>query len=159
MKFLLFLAFVPSILIAHPQVDETTKKQETGNELSSMYQLQESVPLPKRAGRLQGVSIKGRLMCGSEPIVGGRVKIVDIDKRPDKDDLMGDVQTGEDGQFHISGATREEEDIEGTAHANGKITWRVPKKYYNNGTFTEWFNIGTVNMELIFNGEERDCRH
>lgn len=67
--------------VSSPSQNES-KKDETvsGNELSSMYQLQESVPLPKREGRLQGVSVKGRLVCGSEPIVGGRVKIVDIDK-------------------------------------------------------------------------------
>jgi len=114
--------------------------------------------------------VKGRLMCGTEPIVGGRVKIVDIDKRPDKDDLMGDVLTGDDGNFHISGATRENTDIEvmmkiyhdcldGEQPCQRKVVWRVPKKYYNNGTFTEWFNIGTINMELIFENEERDCRH
>jgi hypothetical protein len=59
-----------------------TQKEEivSASGLSSMYQLQESLALPKREGRLQGVSVKGRLMCGSEPIVGGRVKIVDIDK-------------------------------------------------------------------------------
>jgi len=147
-----------------------TEPNRSDDAMNSMYHLQASLPLPKREGRLQGVSVKGRLVCGAEPIVGGRVKIVDVDRRPDKDDLMGDVQTGEDGQFHISGATREQTDIEvrlkiyhdcndGGEPCQRKVMWRVPRKYYNNGTFTEWFNIGIVNMELVFEGEERDCRH
>lgn len=124
---LLILFHISSVEIeARPKHKDDQTKKDDNSELSSMYQLQPSLPISKREGRLQGVSIKGRLMCGKDPIVGGRVKIVDIDKSeclgedlfnsidlgPDKDDLMGDVQTGEDGHFHISGATREETDIE-----------------------------------------------
>ncbi|KAI6212541.1 Transthyretin-like family protein [Aphelenchoides besseyi] len=80
--------------------------------LHSMYEIQAQSQLPKREGRLQGVSVRGRLICGSRPLVGVRVKIVDVDKRPDKDDLMGDVRTADDGEFHISGATREQTQID-----------------------------------------------
>jgi hypothetical protein len=77
------LLTLPASAYPNSNVDAPASTNDTkkgGKELGSMYQLQESVPLPKREGRLQGVSVKGRLMCGSEPIVGGRVKIVDIDK-------------------------------------------------------------------------------
>lgn len=40
-----------------------------------------------------------------------------------------------------------------------KAWWNVPAKYYNNGTVAEWFDVGTINMELGFPQEERDCRH
>ncbi|KAI6185882.1 hypothetical protein M3Y98_00072500 [Aphelenchoides besseyi] len=138
--------------------------------LHSMYEIQAQSQLPKREGRLQGVSVRGRLICGSRPLVGVQVKIVDVDKRPDKDDLMGDVQTADDGEFHISGATREQTQIDvlmkiyhdcldDEKPCQRKTVFRIPPQYYNNGTFTEWFDIGTLNLEINFLGEERDCRH
>ncbi|CAD5233171.1 unnamed protein product [Bursaphelenchus xylophilus] len=122
-----------------------------------------------KKGRVQGASVRGRLLCGTTPMKGVKVKIVDIDPRPDLDDLLGDVLTDDDGYFHVSGATREDTNIEvmikvyhdcdDPLPCQRKVVWKVPPKYYNNGTFTEWFDVGTINMEMKFVGEERDCRH
>lgn len=34
-----------------------------------------------RREQLQGVAVRGKLMCGSEPLAGARIKLVDILKR------------------------------------------------------------------------------
>ncbi|KAH7719959.1 Protein TTR-40 [Aphelenchoides avenae] len=120
--------------------------------------------------RLQGVAVKGRLMCGSSPLKSAKVKIVDMDPRPDLDDLLGETKTDDNGFFQVAGATKEETDIEvlikvyhdcndSGRPCQRKVTWLVPPNYYNNGTLTEWFDVGSVNMELVFQREERDCRH
>uniref|UniRef100_A0A914HG61 Uncharacterized protein n=1 Tax=Globodera rostochiensis TaxID=31243 RepID=A0A914HG61_GLORO len=98
------------------------------------------------------------------------VKIVDLDPRPDWDDLMGETTTDENGLFRVSGATKEESDIEVVLKiyhdcmdehrpCQRRTFWRLPSSYYNNGTLFEWFDVGVVNMELQFPQEERDCRH
>lgn len=92
--------------------------------------------------RLQGVAVRGKLICGNQPLHNAKVKIVDVDQSfffpitilnkmllpskkcfwfnkrikfntgPDMDDLMGEVNTDKNGLFKVSGATREDSDIE-----------------------------------------------
>ncbi|KAL3112473.1 hypothetical protein niasHT_015958 [Heterodera trifolii] len=120
--------------------------------------------------RLQGIGVRGRLLCGKMPLVGAKVKIVDLDPRPDRDDLMGETMTDENGSFGVSGATKEAGDIEVVLKiyhdcmdehkpCQRRTLWRLPSSYYNNGTLSDWFEVGIVNMELHFPLEERDCRH
>lgn len=120
--------------------------------------------------RLQGVGVQGRLLCGKSPLQGAKVKIVDLDPKPDRNDLMGEFVTDEHGLFQVSGATREESDIEVVLKVyhdcldehipcQRRTVWHIPTKYYNNGTLVEWFDVGTINMEMVFPHEEHDCRH
>ncbi|KAL3072521.1 hypothetical protein niasHS_017495 [Heterodera schachtii] len=120
--------------------------------------------------RLQGIGVRGRLLCGKMPLVGAKVKVVDLDPRPDRDDLMGETMTDENGSFGVSGATKEAGDIEAVLKiyhdcmdehkpCQRRTLWRLPSSYYNNGTLSDWFEVGIVNMELHFPLEERDCRH
>ncbi|KAI1730129.1 transthyretin-like family domain-containing protein [Ditylenchus destructor] len=120
--------------------------------------------------RLQGIGVRGRLLCGRTPLNATKVKIVDVDIRPDPDDLLGETLTDVNGLFQLAGATREDTTIEVLIKiyhdcldlhkpCQRKVIWKVPPVYYNNGTLTEWFDVGTVNMEIVFPHEERDCRH
>jgi len=125
--------------------------------------------------RLQGIAVSGRLLCGQRAMNATTIKIVDLDKRPDRDDLLAETVTDEKGYFRLAGATREVEDIEVIVKlyhdcldehkpCQRKVTWKVPRNYHNNGTAPPigspgWFDVGSVNMEIIFPHEERDCRH
>ncbi|KAK0407630.1 hypothetical protein QR680_003502 [Steinernema hermaphroditum] len=120
--------------------------------------------------RIQGVAVKGRLMCGSEPLVGAKVKIIDVDTGMDPDDLLDEGYTDYDGRFELNGATREATNIDavikvyhdcndGSRPCQRKVLWEVPDKYHHNGKVEQWFDVGTVNMEIKFRKEERDCRH
>uniref|UniRef100_A0A0N4Z189 Transthyretin-like protein 46 n=1 Tax=Parastrongyloides trichosuri TaxID=131310 RepID=A0A0N4Z189_PARTI len=119
----------------------------------------------------QAIGAKGKLMCGNSPIVNAKVKLVDIDIYPDKNDLIGITRTDEDGFFEIRGATIEDTVIEPilkiyhycenykTSCAR-KATFSIPKKYIHDISKKLYFDIGTINMEIGFhNVEEKDCRH
>ncbi|TKR69387.1 hypothetical protein L596_021555 [Steinernema carpocapsae] len=119
---------------------------------------------------LQGVAVKGRLMCGADPLVGAKVKIIDVDSGMDPDDLLDEGYTDADGRFELNGATKEEDYIDtvikvyhdcndGHRPCQRKVLWEVPRKYHHTGKVEQWFDVGTVNMEIRFRREERDCRH
>ncbi|VDM38575.1 unnamed protein product [Toxocara canis] len=40
-----------------------------------------------------------------------------------------------------------------------KVVWHIPSSYHHDGIVKEYFDVGSVNMEIVFRGEERDCRH
>uniref|UniRef100_A0A0M3IMX0 Transthyretin-like family protein n=2 Tax=Ascaris TaxID=6251 RepID=A0A0M3IMX0_ASCLU len=129
-----------------------------------------SLSLTANIPRLQGVAVRGRLVCGNESLAGAKVKIVDIDTRPDIDDLLGENYTDSNGNFELNGSTRELSTIEtvlkiyhdcddGILPCQRKVVWHIPSSYHHDGIVKRYFDVGTVNMEIVFRGEERDCRH
>ncbi|MFH4983038.1 hypothetical protein AB6A40_009747 [Gnathostoma spinigerum] len=129
-----------------------------------------SRPSQQLPPRLQGVAVKGHLKCGKMNLIGAKVKLVDLDDRPDMDDLLAETYTDNEGKFQLNGATREADEIrtiikvyhdcnDGNRPCQRKTVWHVPNLYHHSGKVHEWFDVGTVNMEVILGNEERDCRH
>uniref|UniRef100_A0AC35U6Y1 Transthyretin-like family protein n=1 Tax=Rhabditophanes sp. KR3021 TaxID=114890 RepID=A0AC35U6Y1_9BILA len=56
---------------------------------------------------LQSIKVKGRLLCGSEPAIQVRIKLVDQDFGPDQDDDLAQGYTDNLGYFDLSGSTQE----------------------------------------------------
>ncbi|GMT11096.1 hypothetical protein PFISCL1PPCAC_2393, partial [Pristionchus fissidentatus] len=137
---------------------------------------------------LQSISVRGHLYCGQFPMNNVKVKLIDVDPG-ETDDLLDSAFTDENGFFALSGATRENDTMQGAIkiyHHCGdrlalhgdpmstprsgktkkkkicarKIKWEIPSEYNTDGLGPQrWFEIGTINMELGFHGYERDCRH
>jgi len=118
----------------------------------------------------QSVTVKGRLMCGNSPARGVNVKLVDEDDGPNPDDDMASAKTGDDGSFTLSGTSS---DPLGTIDPRLKVyhnchdgitpcerKWKmhIPKKYVTDGsTSTNVMDVGTWNLELWLEEDERDC--
>ncbi|GMR59318.1 hypothetical protein PMAYCL1PPCAC_29513, partial [Pristionchus mayeri] len=61
---------------------------------------------------LQSISVRGHLYCGQFPMKDVKVKLIDIDPE-ETDDLLDSAFTDENGHFALSGATREEDVMQG----------------------------------------------
>ncbi|KAL6741030.1 hypothetical protein Aduo_014327 [Ancylostoma duodenale] len=121
--------------------------------------------------RKQGAAVKGRLLCGDKALRNAKVKLYDLDRNPgDSDDLLDEKYTDKNGEFAVTGTTRELTDIEpvlyiyhdcddGIRPCQKKITLIVPKRFIHGGTPTEWLDIGAVNLEMTFPEQDRSCNH
>ncbi|VDO40283.1 unnamed protein product [Haemonchus placei] len=120
------------------------------------------------AMRQQSVAITGKLMCGSHPASGVRVKLWEEDDGPDPDDLLDEGYTNNQGLFTLKGTERELTTIDpvfkvyhdcddGIKPGKRKVKFRIPKSYITNGPVARrTFDIGVLNLETIFAKEERD---
>ncbi|TKR64628.1 hypothetical protein L596_025126 [Steinernema carpocapsae] len=121
------------------------------------------------AFRTQSAAVKGVLMCGDKPLADTKVKLWDNDAGPDLDDLLEEGHTDSQGRFHLSGHTSELTTIDpilkiyhdcddGIMPCQRKVSFIIPDSYVSSGgTPTKTFDIGTVNMQIVFKAEERDC--
>ncbi|CAB3399551.1 unnamed protein product [Caenorhabditis bovis] len=120
---------------------------------------------------VQAVSVQGRLFCGSKILKGIHVKLIDRDHGDDKDDLLGEAHTDEHGDFHITGGTQESTKIEpaikiyhdcndADKKCQKKLFWDIPHYYVTTKLDAiSVFDIGSVNLEITFGNEQRDCLH
>ncbi|KAI1727576.1 transthyretin-like family domain-containing protein [Ditylenchus destructor] len=96
--------------------------------------------------RKQGVAIKGRLKCGHFPAQSNstRVRIVDIDTGPDPDDTLDEKFVDRNGDFKP---------------CHRKITFKIPQKFIvgDEPKPEEWVDIGQINLQSVFENENRDC--
>uniref|UniRef100_A0A914PM05 Transthyretin-like family protein n=2 Tax=Panagrolaimus TaxID=55784 RepID=A0A914PM05_9BILA len=108
-------------------------------------------------------------MCGDQPLTNTLVKLWDDDSGPDLDDLLQEGHTDHQGYFELAGSTNELTTIDpvlkiyhdcddGIMPCQRKVAFNIPDAFVSSGSRpTKMFDIGTVNMQIIFEKEERDC--
>uniref|UniRef100_A0A915B3W5 Transthyretin-like family protein n=1 Tax=Parascaris univalens TaxID=6257 RepID=A0A915B3W5_PARUN len=118
--------------------------------------------------RQQAVAIKGKLLCGTVPARNVRVKLWEEDSGPDPDDLLDQGYTDAQGMFDLKGDTAELTTIDpvfkiyhdcddGVKPGQRKVKFRIPSSYVSEGKVAKkTFDIGILNLETIFPGEERE---
>jgi len=123
------------------------------------------------AFRVQSTAVRGKLMCGNSPAKNVLVKLFDEDDGPDPDDLLGSGYTDDQGSFELSGDTMEFTNIDPEVRIYHdcnmhiplcKREWviRIPDKYISSGNRpTKIIDLGTMNLEVELEDEERDCIH
>ncbi|KAI6212532.1 hypothetical protein M3Y94_00036900 [Aphelenchoides besseyi] len=116
----------------------------------------------------QSVGCKGKLLCGQKPAVGVRVALWDEDDGPDPDDKLAEGHTDSQGQFELKGSTHELTPIDpvckiyhdcddGIKPGQRKIKFKIPSQYvYRSSTPSRIYDMGVVNLETKYPGEERD---
>ncbi|KAI3416170.1 hypothetical protein GPALN_005717 [Globodera pallida] len=119
------------------------------------------------AMRQQAVAARGQLRCGDRPASGVKVKLWDEDDGPDPDDVLDEAFTDMSGSFQLGGSTRELTNIDpvlkiyhdcddGIMPGQRKVKLRIPDKYITNGGVARrTFDVGVLNLETVFAGEER----
>ncbi|CAJ0570752.1 unnamed protein product, partial [Mesorhabditis spiculigera] len=123
---------------------------------------------PTSSIRRQTMAVRGTLMCGQKPLAGATIILNEQDSGPEFDDKMAEVKTNQKGEFRINGSEVEFTAIEPRITVLHKCNYRwickrettfiIPRKYINHGRkITKWFELGTVNMETQFPGEDHNC--
>ncbi|CAJ0603484.1 unnamed protein product [Cylicocyclus nassatus] len=119
------------------------------------------------ANRKQAVGVKGRLMCDDKPAARVSVKLWEEDHGTDRDDLLDQAVTDDNGNFKLQGYDTEATDIEpvfkiyhdcdnAILPGKRKVKFLIPYQYIYNGTSPKkLFDIGLLNLETIFPKEER----
>ncbi|VDO91871.1 unnamed protein product [Heligmosomoides polygyrus] len=119
----------------------------------------------------QSAGVKGVLMCGDRPMANAKVKLYDDDTGPDLDDLMAEGTTDSMGQFLLYGHASEIMTIDPKLNiyhdcddsitpCQRKVSFYIPKDYVSSGEQPKkFFDIGHINMQIVFKSEERDCLH
>ncbi|CAK5028973.1 unnamed protein product [Meloidogyne enterolobii] len=114
--------------------------------------------------RTQSAGVRGTLMCGEKPLADTKIKLYDHDR-----DLMATTKTDARGRFQLSGKTTELTTIDvqlrifhdcddGIMPCQRKVTFNIPDSFVTNGAVpSKFFNIGTINMQIVFENEARSC--
>ncbi|GMS79965.1 hypothetical protein PENTCL1PPCAC_2140 [Pristionchus entomophagus] len=121
--------------------------------------------------RLQGVAVKGNLLCGGTVLRNTKVKIYDLDRNPgDADDLLDEGYADRDGHFALDGTTRELTEIEPVLYiyhdcddeirpCQKWVTIDVPTKFIHHGKVKDWYDIGEIDLKQTFPKQSRSCEH
>ncbi|CAB3409918.1 unnamed protein product [Caenorhabditis bovis] len=120
-------------------------------------------------GRKQSVGVRGKLLCGNQPISNATVKLWDNDLF-DPDDLMAEAQTKPDGSFQVAGLTVSTTSIDPQIRiyhncrnkksgCKRRVTFNIPDNYISSGNqVTKWFEFGALNMEIgVKYKEDHQC--
>jgi len=119
-------------------------------------------------GRLQSVSVKGRLMCHRKPAANVTVQLEDYDTAS-KNDIIDTGKTGHTGHFALHGSHEELTAIDPqiriihhchqlTTPCNRTWVITVPDMYIHRGNITNsTFDLGQVNLEVILQNEHEKC--
>jgi len=120
------------------------------------------------AFRQQTVGVRGRLMCGIQPLKDTQVKLWNKNTLG-RDDQLAELKTDEKGNFQISGGIGEilkmnvffkiyHDCNDGIKPCQRKVQLGVPDDYVQRkDKVDKWFDAGTMNMEFVFPDEERHC--
>uniref|UniRef100_A0A0K0FRA6 Transthyretin-like family protein n=1 Tax=Strongyloides venezuelensis TaxID=75913 RepID=A0A0K0FRA6_STRVS len=119
---------------------------------------------------MQSIGVKGKLKCGDKPASNVLVKLIDEDRGPDSDDLLDSSYTDDNGSFNLSGHAYELTNIDVELHIlhdcnnNGKSCQRewlinIPEKYITQErTPKKTMNLGTLNLEVELEQEDKECK-
>ncbi|EYC28572.1 hypothetical protein Y032_0007g3294 [Ancylostoma ceylanicum] len=117
-------------------------------------------------GKQQSVGVMGTLKCNGAPAKGVKVKLYEkemmFDRKLDQD------KTDKNGWFKLSGTAKEVSEIDPQLNiyhkcnykgpCYKKITIRIPSKYITKGnTVKNYFNIGSLELEMKLTGQTTDC--
>uniref|UniRef100_A0A1I7UZA7 Transthyretin-like family protein n=1 Tax=Caenorhabditis tropicalis TaxID=1561998 RepID=A0A1I7UZA7_9PELO len=117
-------------------------------------------------GRLQSVSVSGRLICDGRPAAGVKVKM--YEKEFFLDRKMAEVYTDVNGIFTVTGRKREISTIDPKVNVYHKCNYMglcykkfgitIPDDYITWGNVPErTYDIGTLNLANKYTGTTTDC--
>uniref|UniRef100_A0A8R1I5I9 Uncharacterized protein n=1 Tax=Caenorhabditis japonica TaxID=281687 RepID=A0A8R1I5I9_CAEJA len=125
-------------------------------------------------GRTQWAAVKGKLLCEGKPASGVKVKLMESDNSflpgfLDKDDKMASSKADSNGEFNLSGSTKEITTIEpylavfhdckdGITPCQRVLRIDIPKSYANSGSSAKkTYDAGALELAGKFPGETRSC--
>uniref|UniRef100_A0A915BWZ0 Transthyretin-like family protein n=2 Tax=Parascaris univalens TaxID=6257 RepID=A0A915BWZ0_PARUN len=122
---------------------------------------------------LRSTRAKGKLLCGGEPIQDARVRLYRMNSE-DKSQILNYKVTSTSGTFEVEGNTQGRPINETTLtpvvriyhkcdedpkkdRGFRRIQFQIPSEYVFNGrTPRETYDMGTLNLQLIYPGEKRE---
>ncbi|PIO76852.1 Transthyretin-like family protein [Teladorsagia circumcincta] len=125
-------------------------------------------------GRTQSAAARGKLTCNGKPAAGVRVKLYDSDNSilpgvVDTDDLMASGKTDSNGEYNLSGSTKEITGIEpyiaiyhdcndGIKPCQRTFRVGIPSKYVTSGkTPKSTYEAGQLELAGKYPKEGRSC--
>ncbi|KAF1761291.1 hypothetical protein GCK72_009547 [Caenorhabditis remanei] len=125
-------------------------------------------------GRTQWAAVKGKLLCEGKPASGVKVKLMESDNSflpgfLDKDDKLASSKADSNGEFNLSGSTKEITTIEpylavfhdckdGITPCQRVLRIDIPKSYSNWGSSAKkTYDAGSLELAGKFKGETRSC--
>ena len=120
------------------------------------------------AFRQQSVGIRGRLMCGGQPLKDTQVKLWNKNTLG-TDDQLAQTKTDNNGNFELQGGVGQMTKMnvhfkmyhdcnDGVKPCQRKVDLGIPDEYVTRSDRVQkWFEAGTMNMEFKFPDEERSC--
>ncbi|KAL3086766.1 hypothetical protein niasHT_039432 [Heterodera trifolii] len=123
-----------------------------------------------RSNKTQSAGVYGALTCNGSPAGGVRVKLFDVDRWFESDDLLADGWTAQNGTFALYGSTKEAtkivpklniyHDCNDTKICQRKFSIFVPLHFVNEGKIpSQFYHLGTIELSEKFPHEQRDCLH